>query len=168
VTAQAAGIDDFYRAFASISFTLLGLWWVVVNLRYKSGAGDAARRRHAYSVALFFLLPGVGSLLSSVNGELEALWRVAFAVCAAVGIAEVLLYLRVGARRTASAVGLRASGIVLYAFMLIFAIRPRLVDDLGLGVAAREAEAILLSLLLVVGANLAWLGLTEADETAGA
>ena len=40
-------LGDFYKTVSSISFTLLGLWWVVVQLKYKEGAGDRARRRHA-------------------------------------------------------------------------------------------------------------------------
>jgi hypothetical protein len=166
--AQAAAVDDFYRSFASVSFTLLGLWWVVVNLRYKSGEGDRERRRHAYGVAMFFLLPGVGSLLSSINTELTALWRVAFGLSAVVGLAEVVLYLRSGARRTQAAVALRVCGAVLYVLMLVLAVRPKLTADLALGLTGPEAEAILLAGLLLVGANLAWLGLTEAEETAGA
>ena len=52
--------------------------------------------------------------------------------------------------------------------MAALALRPRLSVDLALGLTPREAEAVLLALLLVVGANLAWLGLTESGETAGA
>jgi hypothetical protein len=36
---DAAEIDSFYQSVATVSFTLLGLWWVVVALRYKSGGG---------------------------------------------------------------------------------------------------------------------------------
>ena len=31
----AADIDRFYQAASTVSFTLLGLWWVVVQLKYK-------------------------------------------------------------------------------------------------------------------------------------
>jgi hypothetical protein len=53
----AADIDRFYQAVSTVSFTLLGLWWVVVQLKYKGEEGDPRRQRHAYAVALFFLLP---------------------------------------------------------------------------------------------------------------
>ena len=62
-------IDAFYQSVATVSFTLLGLWWVVLQLKFKEGRGDARRRRHAYGVALFFLLPGVMSMVSSVNSD---------------------------------------------------------------------------------------------------
>ena len=63
---------------------------------------------------------------------------------------------------------LRWAGLVLYVLMAALALRPTLSVDLSLGLTPREAEAVLLALLLVVGANLAWLGLTESGETAGA
>lgn len=165
--AQAA-IDDFYRTFASVSFTLLGLWWVVVTTRFQAGAGDPRRRRHAYGISAFFMLPGLMSLLSAINSDVGTLWRVSFGACAVLGIAEFALYLSSGGRRTAGAVLLRAVGLALYVLIAVVAIRPQLAEELRLGLAPREAEAILLGLLLVVGANLAWLSVTEAEETAGA
>ena len=63
---------------------------------------------------------------------------------------------------------LRVAGLVVYVLIVAFAIRPELADDLSLGLDPREAEAVLLGLLLLVGANLAWLGLIEPSETAGA
>ena len=95
-----------------MSFTLLGLWWLVVHSRYQRGEGALAQRRHAYGIALFFLLPGVMSLIAAINSDLSALWR--------------------------------------------------------LGLRPQEAESVLVGLLLLVGANLACVGLTEAAETAGA
>jgi hypothetical protein len=162
------GIDAFYRAVATASFTLLGLWWVVVVSRYARGAGSALQRRHAYGIALFFLLPGIMSLVASVNSDLSALWRVAFGACAAIGIAEVALYLATGGARTAIGLALRACGLTLYALIALFAIRPRLAADAGLGQHPQELESVLLGGLLFVGAHLVWLALTEPAETAGA
>jgi hypothetical protein len=166
--ADAANISDFYGAVSSLSFTLLGLWWVVVQLRYQGGGGDPRRRRHAYGVALFFLLPGLMSLLSSIDPGLSALWRVAFCSSAVLGIVEVVLYLQTAGVRTPAAVALRAVGLVLYVLIAVVALRPRLTADLSLGLAPQELEAILLALVIFVGANLAWLGLTEPEHTGGA
>jgi hypothetical protein len=166
--ADAAAIDNFYRAVASTSLTLLGLWWVVVSARYKEGEGDPRRRRHAYGVALFFLLPGLMSLISSINSDLTTLWRLAFGICGAAGIAELVLFLLAGGTPTLAAMALRLAGLVVYVLIVAFALWPDLVDSLGLGLTPREAEAVLLGLLLLVGANLAWLGLIEPGERAGA
>ncbi|MDT7570477.1 MAG: hypothetical protein QOE05_651 [Actinomycetota bacterium] len=164
---DAAEIDSFYQSVATVSFTLLGLWWVVVQLKLGAGAGDPRRRRHAYGVALFFLLPGVMSMVSSVNSDHAALWRLAFGVTAVAGLVEIALYLSTAGARAAGPLLLRVGGAVLYVVILAFAIRPELVGDLGLELAAREVEAVLVALLVVVGVNLAWFGLTESGETAG-
>ena len=63
---------------------------------------------------------------------------------------------------------LRVFALALYGLILAFAIHPKLPVQLGLGLTPREAEAILVGLLIVVGVNLAWLGVTESGETAGA
>ncbi|MFL5820942.1 MAG: hypothetical protein ACJ76S_09720 [Solirubrobacteraceae bacterium] len=167
--APAPPLDDFYKTVAGISFTLLGLWWVVVQLKYKEGAGDPTRRRHAYGVMMYFLLPGVMTLVSAVNSDhLSLLWRIAFGVAAALGLLEIALYWLTPGLKTATATALRWCAFVVYAFILVVAIHPMLPVQVGLGLAPREAEAILVGLLIVVGVNLAWLGLTESGETAGA
>ena len=165
--ADAAAIDDFYKTVASVSFTLLGLWWVVVQLKFKEGAGDARRRRHAYGVALYFLLPGVMTMLSSVNSDLSLLWRLAFGLTALLGIAEVVLFMTSGGTRSRGPLMLRGFAVVLYALIALFALRPTLAGDLGLGMAPREVESVLVGLLIVVGVHLAWFGLTEAEAEAG-
>jgi hypothetical protein len=165
---DASSLDDFYRSVATVSFTLLGLWWLVVHGRYQRGEGARRQRRHAYGIVLFFLLPGVMSLISSINAELSTLWRVAFGVCAAIGVVEFALYLRTGGDRTLAAVALRICGTTLYAFIAVVAIDPTLVAEAGLQLTPQEVESVLLGLLILVGANLAWLGLTESVEAAGA
>jgi hypothetical protein len=164
----AADIDRFYETASTVSFTLLGLWWVVLELKSESLWSDPRRRRHAYGIALFFLLPGVMGMLSAINSELEALWRLAFGVSAALGVLEIVLYLRSGHVYTRGALVLRACGVVLYVLIAAFAIRPELASDLGLGMSPREIEAVFLGLLIVVGVNLVWFGISESGETAGA
>jgi hypothetical protein len=163
-----SSIDAFYQALSGVSFTLLGLWFVIVQLKYKEGAGEGSRRRHAYGVAMFFLIPGIGSMLSAVNSDLTLLWRLAFGITGALGMIEIALYLTSDGVRTAASTALRIAGFVLYAVMVILALFPSAVEVIGLGLAPREVEAILLALLIFIGANIAFLALTEGDETAGA
>ena len=59
-------------------------------------------------------------------------------------------------------------GFVLYAAMVALALFPTAVEALGLGLQPREVEAILLALLIFIGANIAFLALTEGEDTAGA
>jgi hypothetical protein len=107
-------------------------------------------------------------MLSSINSDLSVLWRLAFGVTAVLGLLEIALYRFSGDVYTRGAVALRICGSVLYVLIAAFAIRPELATDLGLGMEPREVEAVFLGLLIVVGVNLAWFGVTESSETAGA
>jgi hypothetical protein len=60
-------LTDFYVAFATVCFTLLGLWIVVIQTRHAEWRQSAVHRRRAYGVALHFSLPGLMSLLSLVD-----------------------------------------------------------------------------------------------------
>jgi hypothetical protein len=166
--ADTPSLDAFYTALSQASFVLLGLWWVVAQLKYREGSGDRARRRHVYGVTLFLLIPGVMSVTSLVNPELALLWRIAFGISGGIGLAESALYLASPGVRTHGSAALRLGAALLCGLILLVAIAPGLVARLGIGLQPREAEAILASLLLLVGAHMAYFALTEPAETAGA
>ena len=64
-------LDSFYSTAAQLSFVLLGLWWVVVQFKFDRWRHDPARRRMAYDISSFFLLPGLMSLTSlAADGRL--------------------------------------------------------------------------------------------------
>jgi hypothetical protein len=161
VLATAADLQAFYQAIATVSFLLLGFWWPVGR-----AAAPGAPARHAYGVSMYFFLPGLMSLMASVNSELTTLWRVAFALTGVIGALEVVLYLRAGSRRGAGQLALRALGSVDYLLIVIVALAPTLTMDLGLGLKPREVEAILLTIMLLIGANIAWLGMREPGDAA--
>ena len=71
-----AMLTDFYVAFATVCFTLLGLWIIVVQTRHAECRRSAVHRRRAYGVALHFSLPGLMSLLSLVDPASTARWRI--------------------------------------------------------------------------------------------
>ena len=56
-------LTDFYVAFSTVCFTLLGLWIIVVQTRHAEWRRSVVHRRRAYGVALHFSLPGLMSLL---------------------------------------------------------------------------------------------------------
>jgi hypothetical protein len=161
VLATAADLQAFYQAIATVSFLLLGFWWPVGR-----AAPPGAPARHAYGVSMYFFLPGLMSLMASVNSELTTLWRVAFALTGVIGALEVVLYLRAGSRGGPGQLALRALGSVDYLLIVIIAVAPTLTMDLGLGLKPREVEAILLTIMLLIGANIAWLGMREPGDAA--
>ena len=164
----ATDIDAFYQAIASVSFVLAGLWWVAAQIKYEEWRADPVKARHAYGIAMYFVLPGLMAMMASVNSDISLLWRLAFGLTAALGVLEAVLYLRTGGRRSGVQLALRVAGGAVYLLILIVAIRPRLAADLGLSLKPREVEAVLLTVLLFLAANIAWFGLIESSDTAGA
>ena len=67
----------FYQLLATASFTLLGLWFVVVGLSHGGWRTDPARHRYDLHVALHFLLPGATGLAAVLAGGEPLFWRAA-------------------------------------------------------------------------------------------
>jgi hypothetical protein len=156
-------LKDFYLSFSAVCFTLLGLWLIVVQTRHAEWRGSALARRRAYGVALHFSLPGLMSLLALVNPDSSVLWRTSFAIVA-IGGAVVLIALR-GAAVGKIGLTVYVLAIALYALIGLLAIAPRIVGSLGLNTAPVRVEAVLLSILVFVGVNVAWLLLFEEAPT---
>jgi hypothetical protein len=156
-------LKDFYISFSAVCFTLLGLWLIVVQTRHAEWRGSALHRRRAYGVALHFSLPGLMSLLALVNPDSSALWRTSFAIVA-IGGAVVLIAVRGAAR---GKLGLTAYifAIALYTLIGLLAIAPRIVGGLGLDTTPVRVEAVLLTILVFAGVNVAWLLLFEEAQS---
>ena len=147
-------LTDFYVAFGTVCFTLLGLWIIVVQTRHEDWRRQAIHRRRAYGVALHFSLPGTMAILSLIDTE-SSTWRVSFAVVAAGG-AIVLLLVRGPAPTLVGTVSYAAS-VAVYVIIAIIAIHPKIVHDIGINAAPVRVEAVLLTLLAFIGVNVAWL-----------
>ena len=152
-------LKDFYVSFSAVCFTLLGLWLIVVQTRHAEWRGSPLHRRRAYGVAMHFSLPGLMSLVALVDPESSALWRASFAITA-IGGAVALIALRGPAP---GKLGLTAyiSAIALYLLIGILAIAPHTVGRLGLEAAPVRVAAVLLTILVFAGVNVAWLLLFE-------
>ena len=161
---DSATLADFYKTVSSLSFMLLGLWWVVIQLRYKDGRGTPGDRRHAYGVLLFFLSPGIMGLLAVVDPTSPAIWRTVFAVVAALGLIEIALYFTSGSPRTGVTDALRAVGLLDYVLIGLVALAPTIAGSVGL--RAVEAEAFLLTVLVLVGIHMVFLAIVEPEDSA--
>lgn len=146
-------LETFYSTGAQICFALLGLWWVVVQFKYTELMRDATRRRTAYNISLYFILPGAMSLLSLLAAEVTILWRIAFAAAGAIGVFEALVMLR---NKDAGSMGRIARGatLALYVLIVIFALAPEIPRSVG--VPPLVVEGILLALLVLTGIQFAW------------
>jgi hypothetical protein len=160
--------STFYSAAASTSFALLGFWWVVVSQRYRDWMKIRSRRRQAYSISLYFMLPALMSLGALVGPP--SIWRLAFGFSALLGLAEVI-----AASVSAGKDGLGtrprvflALTVPIYLVIGAVAIHPQLPDNVGFSLKPLETEAIVVVLLLLVGVNFAWALLFEQAPEAAA
>jgi peptidoglycan/LPS O-acetylase OafA/YrhL len=155
-------LSGFYSAFSPACLALLGLWLVVVQVRLRDWQGSPIHRRRSYAVALNFALPGVMSLLALIDPQDPAYWRVSFAIVALGGAVALIAVRgfpvrreRTSARTTAvpmpNQLELAAylAAIVLYVLIGALAFAG--------GVAVLRVEAVLLTVVLFLGFNIAWL-----------
>ncbi len=156
-------LDSFYTTVSQVSFTLLGLWWVVVQSR-ESWRHDLARRRMAYAVSLHFLLPGTMAILSLVAPDVGWLWRVSFVAAGLIGIIGTALVVRTlreehDCPRLARAIEWIA--IPIYVVITVIAAFPEAVGALGLGLTALQVEGLILTIILFFGVQAAWVLMVE-------
>jgi hypothetical protein len=156
-------LTDFYISFSAVCFTLLGLWLIVVQTRHAEWRGSSLHRRRGYGVAMYFSLPGLMSLLALVDPASSALWRISFAI-ASIGGVIVLIVVRGSAPGT---LGLAAYilAIALYGLIGLLAIAPGIVGSVGIDAAPVRVEAVLLTVVVFAGVNVAWLLLFEEAPT---
>jgi hypothetical protein len=148
-------LTDFYVAFATVCFTLLGLWIVVVQTRHAEWRRSAVHQRRAYGVALHFSLPGLMGLLSLIDPASTTLWRVAFALVAAGGVLALVLVR--GPAPTGLGAAAYVAAVVLYLLIALVAVVPGMVAEIGVLVRPLRVEAVLLTMLVFLGVNVAWL-----------
>jgi hypothetical protein len=165
-------LHQFYSTTAQACFTVLSVWWVFLGLNFQRWVRDRYRRLMLYDISLYFLLPGLMSLVSLLAVGVPEIWRVAFATAGLIGAVEsVLLPIRRAPHGDARLPTRAADWVsfILFALIAVVAIRPTLLDTAGIGLRPLEVEGTLIAALLVVGFGLAWLMfLATAEEEAGA
>jgi len=153
--------EVFYQTVAQLSFTLLGLWWLVLQTKYSEWIHDRLRRRMATNITLYFLLPGSMSLLALLATDSRLLWQVSFIIAAVIGAVTTILFLRdalkspwrnpMSIRVISLASGL---GVALYILVIIVALAPDLFR--AMGATPLTVAGIGVTLLVIVGVTLAW------------
>ena len=145
-------VSTFYALFSATCFTLVGLWWGVVQ-RDTRWVRDPVQRRAIGGVYLSFLLPALMGLFAQVGGtEDQVVWRVSFVLVAAVGVVATSRQLTLEAAPGVRSV--RAAAVGLYALVAVVGVLPELGDVVGL--RAIQVEALLLVLLVALGHVLVW------------
>lgn len=156
--------DAFYQTVAGFCFTLVGLWWAVVQFRHEEWMAHPAWRRLVYSVHLSFMVPGVMSLGAMAAGDLKIIWRLVFVLASAFAIVALItltqLARRAGgappAHRGWFATGGRWAMALLYALIAVVAIDTSLVKLISPAITPLQVEGLLLTLLVFLGTSVAW------------
>jgi len=161
-------ISTFYALFSATCFTLLGLWWNVVQ-NNPGWTVVVEERRAIGGVYLTFLLPALMGLFAQVGGaETPTIWRVSFVAVAIVGFVSTIRLLRVLRERTPAGNRPRlkyAVALLIYLLVAVIGAYPEVADPLD--VTPIQAEAILLILLVLVGHGLVWDFMVRAQRPSG-
>jgi hypothetical protein len=155
--------NAFYTTVSSVSFTLLGLWWVVVQGR-ADWRREHWRRVLAYVVSLHFLLPGAMAVLSLVAPDVGWLWRMSFTVAGLLGVLGVLLVIRVlrtEAQCPRIVQAIQWLVLPVYALVTLLALLPELVTALVADLRPLQVEGVILATLLFFGVQSAWVMMVE-------
>jgi hypothetical protein len=155
-------LTGFYAAFSPACLALLGLWLVVVQVRLREWQRSAVHRRRSYGVALAFALPGVMSLFALIDPQDPDYWRVSFAIIALGGAVALAAVRGFPVRRGRNADGTTALPVpdqlslaAYIAVVVLFALIGALAF-VG-GPVILRVEAILLTAVVFLGFNVAWL-----------
>jgi hypothetical protein len=163
-------LDSFYSTLAQAAFTLLGLWWIVLQLQYGPWMRNRRIRRAVYDVSLYFLLPGMMSLLSLLAGNVSTIWRVSFAAAGVLGAVEAIHSIATTRGHDSPALVIDLGNwlsLLLYPAVAAIAIRRTIPAEIGVHLRPLEAEGILVASLLALGVVLgAALFVTAEPESA--
>ena len=87
-------LSTFYAVVAGTCFTLVGLWWNVVERR-PDWLADPHLRRLVGGVYVSFLLPALMSLFAQIDPSEPLIWRITFVIASAIGAWSTLSLIRV-------------------------------------------------------------------------
>lgn len=162
-------LSTFYAVVAGTCFTLVGLWWNVVERR-PDWLADEQLRRLVGGVYVSFLLPALMSLFAQIDPSEPLIWRITFVLASAIGAWSTLRLIRIDRQVDSPGLVRRHRWLValVYGLVAVLGVVPELAGQVGL--SAPQAAAFLLVLLVVLAHALTWEFMTEtrSSETGAA
>src|ERR1039457_3883923 len=155
-------LSGFYGAFSPACLALLGLWLVVVQVRLREWQGSAIHRRGSSGGAVKFAPPRIMSLLALIDPQDPAYWRVSFAIVALGGAAALAAVRGFPVRRERTSAGTAALpvpdrlGLAAYIAAIALYVLIGALAFAG-GLVVLRVEAVLLTVVVFLGFNVAWL-----------
>jgi hypothetical protein len=172
--------EAFYQTMAQLCFTLLGLWWLVLQTKYREWIDSAPQRRRITNISLYFLLPGSMSLLALLATNARMLWQIAFCAAGLLGVIETISILRRAPRHPDHAAprggessrlpriwpvqGAQWLALALFALIAIVAVAPDAPYLAALALTPLTVEGILATLVVVLGLVFAWVYFLEPEH----
>ena len=154
-------LTAFYSLLAVTSFTLVGLWWTVVE-KHAEWKDDPRRRKLAGGVYLSFLLPGLMSTFAQVDPTNPLLWRTSFGLTSVVGLVSTVTLLQLDRSRGRGPFRRhRWLVAVLYLVVMALGVFPGLAGLVGL--TPLQAASLALIGLVVLAHGLAWEFMMEPE-----
>ena len=153
-------MSDFYPAFSATCFVVLTLWLATVAVRHADWRGQQDLEKRAFSVGLFFSLPGIMTLISLVDPTSPRLWELSYTIVALVGAVVVAVLFNAGRDRVMTTAYLLAIAIYLAIGVIAIVGMTQPVAHVE-----NEVDQVLLCVLLFLGVNVAW-WLIFADSNA--
>jgi hypothetical protein len=147
-------LDTFYATVSGVGFTLLGLWWVVVD-KHPEWFQEPTTALMAYVVSLQFIVPATSSLLSLAAPDAPAVWRTVFVLLGLVGVAGAVL---VAVTLAATQPGVSIVALILSLPVYLGIVLVALVPGIGsaLDLTGLQLEAFLFAMVLVLGLHAVW------------
>jgi len=118
----------------------------------------------AYDISLYFILPGIMSLVSLLATDAKFLWRAGFTLAGILGFVETFLMVTSAGSTTSRSIWLRLGRAVvhaLYLLIILFAAIADLPQRLGLPLQPLAIEGLLNALIILLGVNFAWMFFAE-------
>jgi hypothetical protein len=160
-------LSNFYALISATCFTLVGLWWTVVE-RHPEWKTDRHRRQLAGGTYLAFLLPGLMAMFAQINPDTPLLWRASFGTAALVGLYVNLQQIQ--AERSDAGRGPfrrnRWAVALLYLLILVLGVAPELAR--AAGATPLQVGSFLLVLLVILAHGLTWEFMMEPGPEDGA
>ncbi len=155
-------LSSFYAFLSASCFTLVGLWWNVLERRPQLLSTPEVRKL-AGGIYLSFLLPALMGLFAQVAPDRPFMWRTTFGLVSLVGIVSTWRLIQLDGRvpHPGPFRRYRWVVVVLYTAILVLGLVPSLAGLLDL--APIQLAAIALICLIVIAHGLTWEFLTQRE-----
>jgi hypothetical protein len=149
-------VTAFYSIMAGTCFTLVGLWWNVVQ-SHREWFEDETTRSLTTGVYASFLIPAVMSVGAQLSGTSQVIWQVVFVLAAGIGMVSTLRLINRTQPASPSSLFRRNhwTVVVLYGLVILFGIAPGLGTGLT-GLEPLQVEGVLLVILIIIAHGLTW------------